>query len=117
MRVLLTDFVFEDRDRIQLDGCTFKIHEPTKSPEELIELARDVDIICVRDQFVNVSRKTIERLQGMKMIATRSTGYDHVGLKPASEKEIVACNIPRYGAHRTAEHAFGLLLAVGRNAA
>jgi D-lactate dehydrogenase len=115
MRVLFTDFVFEDKDRIRLDRCTFKFHGPTKSPEQLIELARDVDIICMRDQFVNVSRETIERLQGVKMIATRSAGYDHIDLKAASEKGIVVCNIPDYGAHMIAEHAFGLLLAVARN--
>jgi len=115
MRVLFTDFVFEDKDRIRLDGCTFKFHGPTKTPKELIELARDVDIICMRDQFVNVSRDTIERLQGVKMIVTRSSGYDHIDLRAASEKGIVVCNIPDYGAHMIAEHAFGLLLAVARN--
>jgi len=115
MRVLFTDFIFEDKDRIRLDGCTFKFHGPTKNPEELIELARDVDVICMRDQFVGVSRKTIQRLQGVKMIATRSTGYDHIDLKAASENGIVVCNVPDYGAHMIAEHAFGLLLAVARN--
>jgi D-lactate dehydrogenase len=49
------------------------------------------------------------------MIATRSAGYDHIDLKAASEKGIVVCNIPDYGAHMIAEHAFGLLLAVARN--
>jgi D-lactate dehydrogenase len=51
----------------------------------------------------------------VKMIATRSSGYDHIDLRAASEKGIVVCNIPDYGAHMIAEHAFGLLLAVARN--
>jgi len=49
------------------------------------------------------------------MIVTRSTGYDHIDLQTASEKSIVVCNVPDYGAHMGAEHAFGLLLAVARN--
>lgn len=115
MRILFTDLIFESRDKIRLDGCTFKFHGPTKSPEELIELSRGVEVICMRDQFVKVSRDTIEKLHGVKMIATRSAGFDHIDLQAASEKGIVVCNVPDYGAHMIAEHAFGLLLAVARN--
>ena len=115
MRVLFTDFVFEDKDRIRLEGCTFKFHGPTSSPQELVELARDVDVICMRDQFVGVSRETLDKLPKLRMIATRSTGYDHIDVRAASEKGIVVCNVPDYGSHMIAEHAFGLLLAVARN--
>jgi D-lactate dehydrogenase len=115
MRVLFTDFIFEDKGRIRLDGCTFTFHGPTSSSQELVELARDVDIICMRDQFVGVSRETLDKLPKLRMIATRSTGVDHIDLRAASEKGIVVCNVPDYGAHMIAEHAFGLLLAVARN--
>jgi D-lactate dehydrogenase len=115
MRVLFTDFVFEDKERIRLDGCTFTFHGPTSSPQELVELACDVDIICMRDQFVGVSKEALDRLPKLRMIATRSTGYDHIDLRAASEKGIVVCNVPDYGSHMIAEHAFGLLLAVARN--
>jgi D-lactate dehydrogenase len=115
MRVLFTDLIFEDRERIRLDGCTFKLHGQTKSERELIELSRDVDVVCMRDQFVKVTREILDKLPRLKMIATRSTGYDHIDLKAASEKRIVVCNVPDYGTHVVAEHAFGLLLAVARN--
>ena len=115
MRVLFTDLIFEDEQRIHIDGCTFKFHGPTKSTEQLIELCRDVDVVCMRDQFVKVTREMLDELPKLKMIATRSTGYDHVDLKAASEKGIIVCNVPDYGTHVVAEHAFGLLLAVARN--
>ena len=114
MRVLFTDLIFEDKERIHLDGCTFKLHGPTSNAQELVELAHDVDIICMRDQFAKVSRETLDKLSRLKMIATRSTGCDHIDLRAASEKGILVCNVPDYGAHMIAEHAFGLLLAVAR---
>ena len=115
MRILFTDLIFEDRERIRLNGCTFKFHGQTKSGQELVELSRDVDVICMRDQFVKVTREMLVELPRLRMIATRSTGYDHIDLKAASEKGIVVCNVPDYGTHVVAEHAFGLLLAVARN--
>jgi len=115
MRILFTDLIFEDKERIRLDGCTFKFHGRTSSSQELVELSRDVDIICMRDQFVKVTKETLDQLPRVKMIATRSTGYDHIDLRAASEKGIVVCNVPDYGNHVVAEHAFGLLLAVARN--
>lgn len=115
MKVLFTDLVFEDKDRIRIDGCDFKFHGPTKDPEELIEIARDADVICMRDQFVNVSKETMDKLQALKLIATRSTGYDHIDVEAASKRGIVVCNVPDYGAHMIAEHGFALLLAVARN--
>jgi len=115
LRVLFTDLIFEDKEKTRLDGCTFKFHGPTRSTEELIELSRDVDVVCMRDQFAKVTREMIEQLPQLKMITTRSTGYDHIDLEAASEKGIVVCNVPDYGAHMVAEHAFGLMLAVARN--
>jgi D-lactate dehydrogenase len=69
----------------------------------------------MRDQFVKVTKEMLDDLPRLKMIATRSTGYDHIDLKAASEKGIVVCNVPDYGTHVVAEHAFGLLIAVARN--
>lgn len=114
MRVLFTDVIFEDKERIRLNGCTFKLHGPTKT-EELVELARDVEVLCMRDQFAKVTSESLEKLPALKMIATRSAGYDHIDIPAASKRGIVVCNVPGYGAHMIAEHAFGLLLAVGRN--
>ena len=115
VKVLFTDLVFEDNDRIHLDGCTFMLHGPTSNTQELVELARDVDVICMRDQFVSVTAEALEKLPNLRLIVTRSAGYDHIDLRAASQKGIVVCNIPDYGANMIAEHAFGLLLAVARN--
>jgi D-lactate dehydrogenase len=51
----------------------------------------------------------------LKLIVTRSVGYDHIDLDEAKRRGIPVCHIPDYGAHMIAEQAFGLLLAVARN--
>jgi D-lactate dehydrogenase len=69
----------------------------------------------MRDQFGQVTRDVFERLPNLKLIVTRSVGYDHIDLAEAERRGISVCNVPDYGAHMIAEHAFGLMLAVARN--
>jgi len=66
--------------------------------------------------FVNsaVDGDVLSKLADLKMIATRSTGYDHIDLKAATEKSIVIANVPAYGENTVAEFAFALLLALSR---
>jgi D-lactate dehydrogenase len=56
----------------------------------------------------------IAELPDLKLIATRSTGYDHVDLDACAERGVAVCNVPDYGDPTVAEHAFALLLAVSR---
>ena len=48
------------------------------------------------------------------MIATRSTGFDHIDLKAAKEKNIPIAYVPGYGDNTVAEFAFGLILNLSR---
>jgi D-lactate dehydrogenase len=115
IKVAFTDLVFEDREAIQLEGCEFSIHPPLRSPDEIIAAAAGVDVLCMRDQFGQVTREVLDRLPELKLIVTRSVGYDHIDLAEAERRGIPVCNVPDYGAHMIAEQAFGLLLAVARN--
>lgn len=58
--------------------------------------------------------EVLEKLPNLKMIATRSTGFDHVDLEVAKERGIVVSNVPFYGENTVAEMAFALILAVSR---
>ena len=114
-RVAFVDFVFENREHIQLEGCQFSIHPPLRTADELVAAAADADVLCMRDQFGRVTPEVLERLPNLKLIVTRSAGYDHIDLAAAERHGIAVCNVPDYGAHMIAEQAFGLLLAVARN--
>jgi len=88
------------------------------SPEPLgpgtVDAARHAEIATVFIRSV-VSREVVEALPNLKLVATRSTGYDHVDLEACRERGIAVCNVPRYGENTVAEHTFGLILALTRH--
>ncbi|MDH5507181.1 MAG: hydroxyacid dehydrogenase [Anaerolineae bacterium] len=115
IKAAFIDFVFEAKDKIHLENCEFTIHPPLRTPEEIIAAARGAEVLCMRDQFGKINREVLEQLPELKYIVTRSAGYDHIDLDEAKRRNIAVSNVPDYGAHMIAEHAFGLLLAAARN--
>lgn len=74
----------------------------------------DAEIVTV---FVH-SRLTPAVLAAMpklRMIATRSTGYDHIDLAFCAKAGILVANVPNYGDVTVAEHVFALLLGLARH--
>lgn len=67
--------------------------------------------------FVNseLSTDVLAQFPQLKLIATRSTGYDHIDLGWCADNSVAVANVPDYGDSTVAEHAFALLLAVARN--
>jgi D-lactate dehydrogenase len=64
--------------------------------------------------FINshLSADVLKQFNHLKLIATRSTGVDHIDLDYCNEHGITVCNVPSYGANTVAEHVFGLLLTI-----
>lgn len=61
-----------------------------------------------------LNKEVLDRMPNLKFITTRSTGFDHIDLATCKEKGIIACNVPHYGTHTVAEHAFALILTLSR---
>ncbi|MGC8831694.1 MAG: 2-hydroxyacid dehydrogenase [Thermoproteota archaeon] len=74
---------------------------------------RDFEILSVF-VFSKVNRRVIESLPNLRLIVTRSSGFDHIDVQAAGERGIVVSNVPGYGSMPVAEHVFALLLAVLR---
>ena len=53
-------------------------------------------------------------MPNLKLIATRSTGVDHIDADACKEKNIAIKNVPLYGENTVAEHAFALMLSFSR---
>jgi D-lactate dehydrogenase len=115
VKVAFIDFVFETREDIQLEGCEFDIYPPLRTAGEIVQAAVEADVLCMRDRFGKVTAELLDGLPNLKLIVTRSVGYDHIDLAAAERHGVTVCNVPDYGAHMIAELAFGLLLAVARN--
>jgi len=62
----------------------------------------------------NITREIMQRLPKLRLIATRSTGFDHIDLDYAKERNIAVVNVPTYGENTVAEHTFALILAITR---
>ena len=64
--------------------------------------------------FINsaIDRAVLNQLPALKLIATRSTGFDHIDTALCAERGILVCNVPVYGENTVAEHVFALLLAL-----
>ena len=62
--------------------------------------------------YSNLSADVQRHLGRLKLIATRSTGFDHIDLEYCDANNITVCNVPVYGDNTVAEHVFALLLAI-----
>ena len=90
-------------------GVQFRFLE-TKLNEDTADLAKGCDAVCV---FVNdtVNAAVINRLyeHGVRLVALRSAGYNHVDVQAAFGKLHVV-HVPAYSPYAVAEHAMALLL-------
>ncbi len=62
--------------------------------------------------YSQLGRDVLEKLPSLKLVATRSTGFDHIDTAYCAEHGIYVCNVPTYGENTVAEHVFALLLAI-----
>jgi D-lactate dehydrogenase len=78
-------------------------------------LAQGFDAVC---SFVNdkVDAPALELLKqgGVRLIALRSAGYNHVDLARAAELGLPVVRVPEYSPYAVAEHAVSLVLALNR---
>lgn len=115
--MVISFFEVTDIEKMEFDKV-FSRHNKAKFFEESIQNVdvkefQDSDVICV---FVHskVSKDIIDMCPNLKMIATRSTGTDHIDIMHANEKSVRVMNVPLYGENTVAEHTFALILALSR---
>lgn len=77
---------------------------------------RNIEDAAILSIFIysDLDTTLLKQLPKLKMIATRSTGTDHIDTGFCHERGIVVCNVPSYGANTVAEHAFALMLSLSR---
>lgn len=83
--------------------------------ENTVNLAKGFDAISLFTSD-NASETIVEKLYsyGVKFIALRSVGYDHVDLARAKSLGIKVANVPEYSPYAIAELAVALLMALNR---
>lgn len=98
---------FEEEKAFELSFCQKPIDIHTAT------IAKDADGIGIFIQS-QITQEVLDLLPKLRIIATMSTGFDHIDLKACKSRNITVCNVPAYGDNTVAEYAFGLILAMAR---
>jgi len=64
--------------------------------------------------YSKINEQVIREMPNLKLITTRSTGFDHIDLEACKKQGIIVCNVPSYGENTVAEHTFALILSISR---
>jgi D-lactate dehydrogenase len=98
----------------QFEGQHELLFSPDRLTTENVVNYPDIDILSVFI-YSDVNARVLQSLGNPRLIATRSTGFDHIDTDYCQEQGITICNVPIYGSNTVAEHVFALLLAISHN--
>jgi D-lactate dehydrogenase len=101
--------VFED---FQADHEIVFLEQPLD--REVAKKHSDTNIVS-NFIYSDMRGEVLSEFNDLKLIATRSTGFDHIDLNYCTNHDITICNVPSYGQNSVAEHTFGLLLTISHN--
>lgn len=115
MKIVFFEVMPGERDALSAlipSGHECEFLEEKLSPETA-DKAAGAEIVSV---FVKseVPRAVIDRLPDLKLITTRSMGFDHIDVEYAKTKGILVNNVQTYASHPVAEFTYALMLAVTR---
>jgi D-lactate dehydrogenase len=74
---------------------------------------KDTDAVSVFI-YSKIDEQLIREIPNLKLITTRSTGFDHIDIEACKNQGIMVCNVPSYGENTVAEHTFALILSLSR---
>ncbi|HXV28257.1 MAG TPA: NAD(P)-dependent oxidoreductase, partial [bacterium] len=96
---------FKEKDALSFEEGNF---------QDIRSRVQDAAILSV---FINsrVSGTDMEAMPRLRLITTRSTGFDHIDCEAAKKRNILVANVPTYGENTVAEHTFALILSLSRN--
>lgn len=80
---------------------------------DLESVGPDAEAISISLQS-HVNAEFLETHPNLKMVSTRSTGYDHIDVEACSKRGVIVCNACSVDENTVAEHTFALMLAVAR---
>lgn len=102
----------KDKPICEGNVCTFEHNIDTLTDKDFAKF-KDVQIISV---FINthLTAEMLAKFPKLKLVATRSTGVNHIDIGYCTEHGIAVANVPKYGEATVAEFALGLCLNLTR---
>ncbi|QSQ12281.1 2-hydroxyacid dehydrogenase [Myxococcus landrumensis] len=119
MRLAVFDTHRYDRGALEEANAQFGHALSFLEPRLTLQTARLAEGFQAVCSFVNdrVDAPTLEVLRevGVRLIATRSAGYNHIDLEAARRLDMRVTRVPEYSPHAVAEHAVTLVLSLNRH--
>ncbi len=106
-----------DEAGLSAPGCGLDTPSYRATPDRLQDVPDEqLEDLTIASVFIGsaVTPEQLDRMPQLKLVCTRSTGYDHIDLDACDERGVTACNVPAYAEHTVAEHTFGLMLCLSR---
>ncbi len=118
MKVCFFDTHSFERTAFEKENTSFGLELQfleTKLNSSSAPFAKGSDVVCafVNDKLDAQCLRVLNDI-GIKMIALRSAGFNHVDLKVATELGMQVARVPGYSPHAISEFALGLLLSLNR---
>lgn len=116
IKVLLFDYKPSEEDffkKNKLEG--FDVHFFEESLNEITvenlpeHLKKEATVVSV---FItsSINDAVLSNFPNLKILSTRSTGYDHIRLEDCKNKNIKVLNVENYGSKAVVQYTFGLMI-------
>jgi D-lactate dehydrogenase len=79
----------------------------------LVEVEANAEILCIH-LTSRIDAAFLDMHPALKLVTTRSAGYDHIDVSECSRRGVIVCEVPGSNANTVAEHTFALMLALSR---
>jgi D-lactate dehydrogenase len=114
MKILFLEVDEQDAALIRSAFPDADIRNEALDSDALIAACSGYDVVSTFI-YSKFSRDVLLKLPNLRLLCTRSVGFNHIDLATCAERGVTVCNVPDYGSHVIAEHVFALLLGTMRH--
>ena len=119
MNILFYDFrnaeskYFEENPQSDFDIKFIKT--PLNESTEISE--HDANETCIISVFTTsrITEKVLDKFKNLRLITTRSTGFDHIDIEECAKRNIRVVNVEQYGKTSISEYTIGMIIMLVRN--
>jgi D-3-phosphoglycerate dehydrogenase len=112
MRILVAEQISEAGIRLLKEEHTVDVKKVTA--EELLEIIPRYDALITRSE-TKVTAQVLAQGTNLKVVGRAGVGVDNIDVDAATDRGVVVVNVPGANTLSTAEHAFGLMIALARH--
>lgn len=109
MKITFLEVIENDKESIKKNFPEAEISEEQLSACN-VEKFKESEVVCIFI-YSKIDVAILDKMPKLKLIVTRSAGFDHIDMAECEKRGIRVVNIPDYGSHVIAEHVFALMLA------